>query len=173
MSDRIRITVISARTLTESEATAMKRIIGDKLNFLMLITETKNNILGKAISFDPSYISRIRTGARGVPKHRDFIYPAAAFFAQAVQTKEQKEKLAEVICPGSGWPKDVNSAISLIANWLKQDLSIGSSFRNHSGNVPLYGREYLRFLGSIIFTSVAFIVVIKLLKIQFYYFIVI
>ena len=114
----------------------MKRIIGDKLNFLMLLTETKNNILGKAISFDPSYISRIRTGARGVPKHRDFIYPAAAFFAQAVQTKEQKEKLAEVICPGSGWPKDVNSAISLIANWLKQDLSIGSSFRNHTDDTP-------------------------------------
>ena len=43
----------------------MKRIIGDKLNFLMLLTETKNNILGKAISFDPSYISRIRTGAQG------------------------------------------------------------------------------------------------------------
>ena len=114
----------------------MKRIIGDKLNFLMLLTETKNNILGKAISFDPSYTSRIRTGARGVPKHRDFIYPAAAFFAQAVQTKEQKEKLAEVICPGSGWPKDVNSAISLIANWLKQDLSIGSSFRNHTDDTP-------------------------------------
>ena len=80
----------------------MKRIIGDKLNFLMLVTETRNNILGKAIAFDPSYISRIRTGSRGVPKHRDFIYPAAAFFAQAVQTKEQKEKLAEVICPGRG-----------------------------------------------------------------------
>ena len=73
----------------------MKRIIGDKLNFLMQVTETRNNILGKAIAFDPSYISRIRTGSRGVPKHRDFIYPAAAFFAQAVQTKEQKEKLAE------------------------------------------------------------------------------
>ena len=68
----------------------MKRIIGDKLNFLMLLTETKNNILGKAIAFDPSYISRIRTGARGVPKHRDFIYPAAAFFARAIQTKEQE-----------------------------------------------------------------------------------
>ncbi len=105
----------------------MKRIIGDKLNFLMRVTETRNNILGKAIAFDPSYISRIRTGSRGVPKHRDFIYPAAAFFAQAVQTKEQKEKLAEAICPGRSWPKDVSSAISLIANWLKQDISIGSS----------------------------------------------
>ena len=120
----------------------MKRIIGDKLNFLMLVTETKNNILGKAIAFDPSYISRIRTGSRGVPKHRDFIYPAAAFFAQAVKTKEQKEKLAEAICPGSSWPKDVSSAISLIASWLKQDISIGSSFGNHTdGTQPFNPAE--------------------------------
>ena len=116
----------------------MKRIIGDKLNFLMQVTETRNNILGKAIAFDPSYISRIRTGSRGVPKHRDFIYPAAAFFAQAVQTKEQKEKLAEAICPGSGWPKDVNIAISLIANWLKQDISIGSSFGSRTVGTPQF-----------------------------------
>ncbi len=110
----------------------MKRIIGDKLNFLMQVTETKNNILGKAISFDPSYISRIRTGARGVPKHRDFIYPAAAFFAQSIQTNEQKDKLAEIICPGNGWPEDLNAAISLIAGWLKQNIAAGSPFGNYA-----------------------------------------
>lgn len=116
----------------------MKRIIGDKLNFLMQVTETRNNILGKAIAFDPSYISRIRTGSRGVPKHRDFIYPAAAFFAQAVQTKEQKEKLAEAICPGKIWPRDINRAIGLIANWLKQDISIGSSFGSRTVGTPQF-----------------------------------
>ena len=114
----------------------MKRIIGDKLNFLIKVTETKNNILGKAISFDPSYISRIRTGARGVPKHREFIYPAAAFFAQAVQTKAQKDKLAETLCPGKDWPEDVNDAITLIANWLKQDL--GSSFGSYGDGAPRF-----------------------------------
>lgn len=110
----------------------MKRIIGDKLDFLMRVTETKNNILGKAISFDPSYISRIRTGARGVPKHREFIYPAAAFFAETIRTKAQKEKLAETICPGSAWPEDVNKAISLIADWLKQDSLAGSFPHSHA-----------------------------------------
>ena len=115
----------------------MKRIIGDKLNFLMQVTETKNNILGKAISFDPSYISRIRTGARGVPKHRDFIYPAAAFFAEAIQTKEQKDTLAETICPGNSWPEDVNDAISLIAGWLKQDIA-ADSFGNFIDGAPRF-----------------------------------
>ena len=99
----------------------MKRIIGDKLNFLMQLTHTKNTRLGKEVSFDPSYISRIRTGARGVPKHRDFIYPASAFFAQVIRTKAQKEALAEAICPGKRWPEDINAAITLIADWLKDE----------------------------------------------------
>ena len=106
----------------------MKRIIGDKLDFLMRVTETKNNLLGKAISFDPSYISRIRTGARGVPKHRDFIYPTAAFFAQAVQTEAQKKALADKLCPGRAWPEDANAAIALIANWLKEDIGADAAY---------------------------------------------
>ena len=99
----------------------MKLIIGDKLNFLMQLTHTKNTRLGKEVSFDPSYISRIRTGTRGVPKHRDFIYPVSAFFAQVIRTKAQKEALAGAICPGKRWPEDINTAIMLIANWLKDE----------------------------------------------------
>ena len=116
----------------------MKRIIGDKLNFLMRVTGTKNNVLGKAISFDSSYISRIRTGSRGVPKHRDFIYPTAVFFAQTIKTKKQKDTLAEVICPGRSWPEDVNTVTSLIADWLKKDLGMGSSFVYDADNTPRF-----------------------------------
>ena len=52
----------------------------EKLDILMKITDTKNSALGRALSFDPSYIGRIRTGKRGIPKHMPFIEPAAAFF---------------------------------------------------------------------------------------------
>ena len=116
----------------------MKRIIGEKLDFLIRVTETQNNILGKAISFDPSYISRIRTGTRGVPRHREFIYPAAAFFAQAVHTKAQKDKLAKTICPGKDWPEDLNDAIALIAGWLKRDIAAGSSFGSYGDGIPQF-----------------------------------
>jgi len=67
-----------------------------------------------------------------LPLHRDFIYPAAAFFAQSIQTNEQKDKLAEIICPGNGWPEDLNAAISLIAGWLKQNIAAGSPFGNYA-----------------------------------------
>ena len=33
----------------------------EKLDILMKITDTKNSALGRALSFDPSYIGRIRT----------------------------------------------------------------------------------------------------------------
>ena len=64
----------------------MKYIIADKLNFLMKVTGTKNNMLGRALSFDASHISRIRSGQRGLPSHREFIVPAAGYFARAVTT---------------------------------------------------------------------------------------
>lgn len=92
----------------------------DKFNFLMRVTETKNNKLGKAISFDPSYISRIRSGTRNIPKHKRFIQPVAAYFANAVRTAGQKEALADNICPGKSWPEDISAATSLIAEWLEE-----------------------------------------------------
>lgn len=92
----------------------------DKFNFLMRVTETRNNQLGKNISFDPSYISRIRSGTRSMPKHRRFIQPVAAYLASAVRTAEQKEALADNICPGKSWPEDISAATNLIADWLEE-----------------------------------------------------
>ena len=117
----------------------MKLIIADKLNFLMRITETRNNMLGKVISFDPSYISRIRTGNRGVPKNREFIAPAAEYFAKAIRSDSQKTLVAKHICPGKPWPKDVNKATRLIAGWLKKGIFTEppalSNYTDEEGNI--------------------------------------
>ncbi len=102
----------------------MKYIIADKLNFLMNTTETKNNMLSRALSFDPSHISRIRNGERGLPSHREFILPAAGFFARAARTASQKQALAETICPGQSWPETMEDATLLIAGWLGEGRQI-------------------------------------------------
>ena len=78
----------------------MKHLIADKLNFLMKATATRNNMLSRALAFDASHISRIRNGERGLPSHREFILPAAGFFARAVRTASQKRVLAAQLCPG-------------------------------------------------------------------------
>ena len=44
-------------------------MFGKKLDFLMTITNTKNSTLGRVLSFDPSYISRIRNGSRKMHKN--------------------------------------------------------------------------------------------------------
>ena len=100
----------------------MKYIIADKLNFLMKVTGTKNNMLGRALSFDASHISRIRSGDRGLPSRREFIVPAAGYFARAVKTASQRNALARRICPNSKWPESLEEATLLIAQWLSEDV---------------------------------------------------
>ena len=102
----------------------MKQIIADKLNFLMKTTATKNNMLSRAVAFDPSHISRIRNGERGLPSHREFILPAAGYFARAVRTASQKKILAGRICPGQPWPETPEDATLLIAGWLGEGTKI-------------------------------------------------
>lgn len=106
----------------------MKLIIANKLNFLMRLTETKNNMLGKAISFDPSYISRIRTGKRGLPKNREFIIPAAEFFARCIRTDRQKMLLSETICPDQTWPEDFDVATRLLVQWLGEGIDLPRAY---------------------------------------------
>lgn len=108
----------------------MKHIIADKLNFLMKLTGTKNNMLSRALAFDASHISRIRTGQRSLPSRREFILPAAGYFARALRTSAQKKALAKRVCPGNPWPEDTEEATLLLARWLGEDTEINYAALN-------------------------------------------
>ena len=45
----------------------------EKLIFLQNLTQVTNRMLAHEIQVDPSQISRLRTGARGIPRNRDLI----------------------------------------------------------------------------------------------------
>ena len=90
----------------------------EKLDFLMKLTNCNNSQLGRAISFDPSYISRIRSGKRGMPKKQPFLEPAAAFFARNLTEEYQKRAAAEAVCGGRPWPETGGEA--LISSWLSE-----------------------------------------------------
>ncbi|MBR2742614.1 MAG: hypothetical protein IKD89_03400 [Clostridia bacterium] len=92
--------------------------LGDKLDFLMKLTNTKNSALARALSFDPSYISRIRSGKRGVPKNQPFIEPASVFFAKNVVSVYQKKTLADAIGYPRFLPDSPDDAAAIIAQWL-------------------------------------------------------
>lgn len=92
--------------------------ISKKLDFLMNLTSTKNNMLARALNFDNSHISRIRSGERGLPKQRSFLEPAADFFAKRIKEPFQIKGAEDMICPGRKWPESVSDQAALIAAWL-------------------------------------------------------
>lgn len=96
----------------------MPLYIGKKLDFLMQITGTSNAMLGRALNFDSSHISRIRADKRGVPHKQPFTDPAAAYFAKALAQSDKQDMAAKVICPDASWPEKQEDAAVLISSWL-------------------------------------------------------
>ncbi|SBW11013.1 putative transcriptional regulator [uncultured delta proteobacterium] len=68
----------------------------EKFDWLMGLTGTPNSLLARVIEQDPSYISRLRHGKRGIPKHADFLEGAAAFFVEQCTTEYRKKALLEM-----------------------------------------------------------------------------
>ncbi|WP_408070221.1 hypothetical protein [Butyrivibrio sp. JL13D10] len=95
--------------------------IAEKLDFLMNLTSTRNTALAKALSFDPSYISRIRSGSRGIPRDVPFTRPVASFFASRIREEYQFETLSAVILGGGELPSDKKELENTLFNWLKNN----------------------------------------------------
>ena len=48
-------------------------MFAERFDALMNIAELSNSQLGREISMDPSRIGRLRSGARPLPKHHEFL----------------------------------------------------------------------------------------------------
>ena len=96
----------------------MSRTLAQKLDFLMDLTQTKNSTLGRALSFDPSYISRIRSGKRGLPKGQPFLEPACAYFSRAIREDYQKEAAAKELRLKTPWPQEEKDVAQILLLWL-------------------------------------------------------
>ena len=94
--------------------------ISEKLDFLMNLTNTKNVALGKALSFDPSYISRIRSGSRGTPKNQPFSREVAAYFSRNIKDTYQIEAVSKMIFGSDALPIDKDELESSLYKWLEQ-----------------------------------------------------
>ena len=93
----------------------------EKLDLIMNITNTQNNLLGKALSFDASYVSRIRNGKRNIPNNMPFLHNAAEILNQRITKKQQISALEDIICRGNKWPEDKETACELLYQWLSQE----------------------------------------------------
>jgi len=92
----------------------------EKLDLLMNITKTRNNVLAHAVSLDASHVSRLRRGGRALPKNKGFLAPMSHFFARQLATDAQRIHILEAMGV-SGWPDDEESAARLLYDWLSSD----------------------------------------------------
>ena len=69
--------------------------LSERLDYLMSITNTANNLLARELSFDPSYVGRIRNGKRGIPHRQPFIEPTARFLSSRIEKPWQARSVAE------------------------------------------------------------------------------
>ena len=69
----------------------------DKLDFLMNITKTSNSALALNTSLDASYISRLRSGKRSLPKDAIYVDAMATYFSKHCMEDYQKKALSNVI----------------------------------------------------------------------------
>ena len=97
--------------------------VQEKLDFLMKLTDTRNSTLAKTLNFDPSYISRLRSGKRGLPKGVPFVEPASLYFARKLSRSPLLQRSAAdvIIDRTAAWPETAEEGAKLIGEWLEDD----------------------------------------------------
>jgi hypothetical protein len=89
----------------------------EKLDFLMDLTKTSNSVLARHMSFDASYISRLRSGKRMPPRSEDIVKNMAGYFARRCGDGYRQKAIADMM-ELSPLPKDAELLADAIALWL-------------------------------------------------------
>lgn len=123
-------------------------MFADKLNFLISIVGISGGELAKAISLDPSYISRLRHGKRALPKGQTFLEPIALYFATHIKNDYQKKLVCDAMETESSWPETIEKAQKYILNWFvidspRQQGIMRDVFREIAKSFPLNAPVYI------------------------------
>lgn len=94
-------------------------MFAERLDFIMQMTNTSNSSLARAISFDPSYISKIRSGKRKLPRNDAFFDRAVPFFARNLNGEYQIKAVSDAILDGRALPEDRSELEKLLSFWLR------------------------------------------------------
>ncbi|MDD2956241.1 MAG: transcriptional regulator [Oscillospiraceae bacterium] len=92
----------------------------DKLNFLMTVTQTSNSALAHSVALDASYISRLRSGKRFMPKDAGVIRSMAAMLARHCSEDYQKKAISDVL-KLKNLPGNAAALAGALADWLLHD----------------------------------------------------
>lgn len=84
----------------------------------MDITNTTNSALSLYVSLDKSYISRLRSGKRQLPRNKDSVKLMAAYFARNCRDEYRKKALGDIIGINP-LPQENPALTEAIADWLQ------------------------------------------------------
>ncbi len=91
----------------------------DKLSFLMKLCETTNKQLGEVLGVDPSQISRLRSGKRGMPGNGEYLQRISQYFAERCVDGYRRSALAEVLMrPALMLPVESQVLAIILREWL-------------------------------------------------------
>ena len=91
----------------------------EKLSFLMKLCETTNKQLGEVLGVDPSQISRLRSGKRGIPGNGEYLQRISQFFAERCVDGYRRSALAEVLMrPALMLPVESQVLAIILREWL-------------------------------------------------------
>ena len=94
-------------------------VFADKLNFLIKLTNTTNKQLGELLNIHQSQISRMRSGARGVPGNGEYIRIMATHFASRITEDYQRSAIAEALGrPPLRLPVETGVLSVILTEWL-------------------------------------------------------
>ena len=68
----------------------------EKLNLLMNLQNIPNNRLAKALSVDPSLISRWRNGTRDLARHSEYVTSIAHYFANQTSNRDRLVEIMDL-----------------------------------------------------------------------------
>lgn len=92
-----------------------------RLDFLMRLTRTSNAALASAIAMAPSYISKLRSGSRSLPKRADFVSYICDYFAKRINDPEQLDALNGLLQKGETFPDDPQLRSKILYRWLMSE----------------------------------------------------
>jgi len=75
-------------------------LFGEKLDFLMKLTNATNSSLAQCVTLDPSYVSRLRSGKRSPGKNEGYIRSMARYFSKRCAEGYHRKALMDALGVG-------------------------------------------------------------------------
>ena len=93
-------------------------MFAERFDTLMNIAEVSNSMLGRDVNLNPSYIGRLRSGARPLPKKHTYLSAMCRYLAGHIKKEYQISTLQKLTGIGSDTAVSPESAAQYLEQWL-------------------------------------------------------